>query len=245
MYNPFIHWPIGDDWDDHLARGSTGGIDYKVGVGSVIRAPIGGNLVNLPNNGSLGNTARLVFNGDGDSIEFAHLSRFVTARNGVEEGDIIGYTGGAKGSPGAGLSTGPHLHVHAIVNGRRINWLSLLSGGASGGGIITIPVESENYDMGYAVLFHLPKDGRASGTPEQYVNGRGTGDDMEWPTYNDQWFVQTEPDGPLKWVRYPGTPTALVKAGVPVVETDAVTLRDKAIHIFGHVPEIGGEIRYR
>jgi len=245
MYNPFAKWPVSCDWKCHRDRGSLGGIDYPVGVGSIIRAPIGGNLHNIPLNGGNGNTAVLTYNGDGDRLEFLHLSRFTPARNGVREGEIIGYTGGAKGTVGSGNSTGPHLHVHAVVNGRRINWLSLLSGGAGGGGVITIPEESENYDMGYAVLFHLPKDGRASGTPEQYVNGRGTGADMEWPTYNDQWFVQTEPDGPLKWVRYPGTPTALVKAGVPVVETDAVTLRDKAIHIFGHVPEIGGEIRYR
>lgn len=39
-----------------------------------------------------------------------HLSRFVKTYGTVKEGGLIGYSGGAKGAEGSGLSTGPHVH---------------------------------------------------------------------------------------------------------------------------------------
>jgi murein DD-endopeptidase MepM/ murein hydrolase activator NlpD len=62
-----------------------------------------------------GNVAILT-RSDGLAFYHLHLSRFVTP-GAVKEGDIIGYSGGAKGAPGSGSSTGPHLHVNAYLHG--------------------------------------------------------------------------------------------------------------------------------
>lgn len=49
---------------------------------------------------------------------YAHLSSFV-ARAGdyINQGDLVGYSGGEAGTPGAGSSTGPHLHFQIMDGG--------------------------------------------------------------------------------------------------------------------------------
>ena len=122
---------ISDGWQDHLNRGSLGGIDYVVGVGTPIKAPTDGRTINIPNNGSGGHTVTL-YHANGFRTQFMHLSRFVNDGN-VKQGDIIGYTGGAKGSDGAGSSTGPHCHTHLITNGgTRVNPLKYVGQDFSG-----------------------------------------------------------------------------------------------------------------
>ena len=112
--------PISDGWNAHLQRGSLGGIDYAVPVGTPIHAPAAGHVENIPNNGTGGNTVSL-WHSDGSRTQFLHLSKFVNPGN-YKQGDIIGYSGGKKGAPGAGSSTGPHIHWHLILaNGRRVN----------------------------------------------------------------------------------------------------------------------------
>jgi murein DD-endopeptidase MepM/ murein hydrolase activator NlpD len=52
---------------------------------------------------------------DGTKLRYAHLSG-VDIQDGdrVNAGQIVGRSGGARGSPGAGNSTGPHLHYEVI-----------------------------------------------------------------------------------------------------------------------------------
>lgn len=118
--NTLSKYPITDGWADHIARGSLGGIDFACPVGTPIPAPCDGRIDNTPNNGSAGNTVTL-WHDDGSRDQFMHLSRFV-GEGRVKQGDIIGYSGGKKGAPGAGSSTGPHIHWHYILkSGKRVN----------------------------------------------------------------------------------------------------------------------------
>ena len=121
IYNNYFEGSrISDGWQEHLNRGSSGGIDYAVGVGTPIKAPTDGRISNIPNNGGGGHTVNL-HHANGFRTQFMHLSSFVSEVN-VNQGDIIGYTGGAQGSAGAGNSTGPHCHTHLITDGgSRVN----------------------------------------------------------------------------------------------------------------------------
>lgn len=111
-HNPFTAYQVTDNWEAHLARGSKGGTDYAMPVGTALPAVADGVLSNLPDNGSGGNTA-VITHADGSKTVYMHLSKFTDPRT-VKEGEIIGYSGGEKGAPGAGNSTGPHLHIHGV-----------------------------------------------------------------------------------------------------------------------------------
>jgi len=55
---------------------------------------------------------------DGSLSRYAHLSKIsVAAGSKISPGQVIGYTGGAAGAPGAGNSGGPHLHFEYLPAG--------------------------------------------------------------------------------------------------------------------------------
>ena len=115
MLNPWDDkYPLVCDWACHIARGSSGGDDYAMPVGTPILASFDGNLTNRPplQYPASGNVAILT-RPDGVAFYHLHLSQFV-APGPYREGNIIGYSGGALGAPGSGQSTGPHLHVNAF-----------------------------------------------------------------------------------------------------------------------------------
>lgn len=101
------------NWACHIARGSAGGTDYAMSVGTPVRASYDGMLVNRPpvQYPDSGNTA-ILYRNDGLGFYHLHLSAFVLGGP-VKQGDTIGYSGGAVGTPGSGQSTGPHLHINA------------------------------------------------------------------------------------------------------------------------------------
>ncbi|SCL29609.1 Peptidase family M23 [Micromonospora pallida] len=134
FYNPFTGYPITETWEGHLARGSLGGIDYGMPVGTRLPAAGGGVVYNDPDNGTGGYTA-VIHHDNGYKTQYLHLSGFVVA-NGtrVAMGDIVGLSGGYPGAPGSGSSTGPHLHWHMNdPSGTRINPLAFLGGDAPPG----------------------------------------------------------------------------------------------------------------
>lgn len=133
FYNPFTAYPITGTWQEHLDRGSLGGIDYGMGVGTRLPAAGGGVVTNNPDNGTGGYTVTIRHD-NGYLTQYLHLSQFLLP-NGtrVGMGEIVGLSGGAVGAPGSGSSTGPHLHWHMInPNGTRINPLVYLGGGGTG-----------------------------------------------------------------------------------------------------------------
>ena len=116
--NPFTQYRMSDSWEGHISRGnSRGGLDYAMGIGTPITAPINGRLENRPNSGNgRGNWIRF-HHGDGWIDEFLHLKDggFVAEGN-YSQGQVIGYSGNT------GDSTGPHVHWHLVApDGTRVN----------------------------------------------------------------------------------------------------------------------------
>ncbi|WP_203909470.1 peptidoglycan DD-metalloendopeptidase family protein [Rhizocola hellebori] len=128
IYNPFAGYPITDGWQEHLARGSLGGIDFAMPVGTGLPACGAGTVTNTPFNGTGGHTVT-ISHAEGYRSQYLHLSQFLLANGtGVGAGAIVGLSGGAAGAPGSGSSTGPHVHWHMInPAGVRINPLEYIA----------------------------------------------------------------------------------------------------------------------
>ena len=137
MPNPFAGYPISDDWAAHRARGSLGGTDWATPVGTPIYAPNPGEVRYEYGNGSGGYIISLsLANSPGYVLQFLHCSAFAGSNRYVSEGELIGYTGGAKNAPGSGSSTGAHVHVHLVdPNGVRedvLPWFASSSPASNG-----------------------------------------------------------------------------------------------------------------
>ncbi|OGL71124.1 hypothetical protein A3C17_01270 [Candidatus Uhrbacteria bacterium RIFCSPHIGHO2_02_FULL_53_13] len=97
------------------------GLDMAVPQKSPVRAAAPGYVAWTRTGRSYGNYI-MVIHTNGIATLYAHLSGFnVTADQFVERGETIGFSGGMPGTPGAGLSTGPHLHFEVRENGIPVN----------------------------------------------------------------------------------------------------------------------------
>lgn len=87
------------------------GIDLAVSVGTPIYAPVSGSMQCRFQKGRAGLYVTIT---SGNFVYiFMHLSRATLSEGSsgsVREGQVIGYSGGAKGQRNSGSSTGPHLH---------------------------------------------------------------------------------------------------------------------------------------
>jgi hypothetical protein len=126
-------YPISDGWAVHIARGSLGGIDYAVPEYSPIYAPTAGWTEAIKGNGTGGWYIKFTHDpgngglGPGWRDEFLHVARF-KPNDYYGQGAVIGYSGGQPGHPGAGSSTGPHIHWHLIDgSGTRVNPLDYIT----------------------------------------------------------------------------------------------------------------------
>lgn len=97
------------------------GIDLPVAQGTPVFATQDGQVIFASNAGAYGNLVK-INHGAGTETRYGHLSRFAVEDGAsVKKGDIIGYSGGKPGTPGAGRSTGAHLHYEVRVNGKPVD----------------------------------------------------------------------------------------------------------------------------
>jgi murein DD-endopeptidase MepM/ murein hydrolase activator NlpD len=90
-----------------------GGIDYAMPVGTPVLAAADGivDTVTTQANSARSYGLYVVLKHEGFYTYYAHLSKsLVKVGDQVRQGQTIALSGGAKGAPGAGSSTGPHLH---------------------------------------------------------------------------------------------------------------------------------------
>ncbi len=104
------------------------GIDIRAPVGTPVKAAAGGYVAWNKRGRLYGNYTMLIHPGNIATV-YAHLLRFLGRPDTyVERGSVIGQSGGRPGDPGAGLSTGPHLHFEVRQNGIPVNPETYLPG---------------------------------------------------------------------------------------------------------------------
>ena len=135
----------------HKNRGSLGGTDYAVGLGTPVYAMFSG-MARYRVAGTGGWTISIERDVDHQVGELMHLSRangFVLggARLAVTEGDLVAWSGGVKGAPGSGSATGPHLHAHVYVNGTRYGMEEYLANPDWAGGGTPITMRKRDLTM--------------------------------------------------------------------------------------------------
>jgi murein DD-endopeptidase MepM/ murein hydrolase activator NlpD len=134
-YLPVQEMRVSAGADQQRGKVQHGAIDISVPVGSPVYAIADGiidkydfpNLIYDGSNGKCGNQIAMIFeHPESESgwswANYCHLS---APAQGIQEGDfvkggtLIGYSGGKPGDPGAGNTTGPHLHLRIQPGDRK------------------------------------------------------------------------------------------------------------------------------
>ncbi len=102
------------------------GLDIRASQGTAVLAAAPG-IVASTKTGRLYGNYIVVIHANGMSTLYAHLSSMlVSPEQFVERGQTVGLSGGVRGTRGAGLSTGPHLHFEVRSEGIPVNPLDYL-----------------------------------------------------------------------------------------------------------------------
>ncbi len=94
-------------------------IDLALTVGTPLRAITSGRIIAAARDGGNCGGTVVLHGDDGATYTYCHLSAItVTISDRVATGQLLGASGGQPGTPGAGRSTGPHLHLQVQAAGR-------------------------------------------------------------------------------------------------------------------------------
>ena len=99
---------------EHIAAGLGAAEDTVASIGTPVYAPFDGTIETYWGTQG-GNWSRLIRE-NGDRIEMAHLSAYVVQSGKIKEGELIAYTGNT-----GSITTGPHLHLQILRNGKRLD----------------------------------------------------------------------------------------------------------------------------
>jgi murein DD-endopeptidase MepM/ murein hydrolase activator NlpD len=102
-------------------------VDIPGQQGSAIHAPADGYMIRYRDAG-MGYSYIVLYHGEGMTTVYGHVTGCTLAEGQhIKRGDVVGYSGGAPGTKGAGwLTTGPHLHFEVRINGNPVNPMSYL-----------------------------------------------------------------------------------------------------------------------
>jgi murein DD-endopeptidase MepM/ murein hydrolase activator NlpD len=106
-YGPRTHPVTGQPGKLH------GGIDVGTPTGTPLALNAPGQILAAGNYGGYGFMQDVWIPSHNIQLRLAHLSEFVKRTGEFAAGEVISKTGGAAGTPGAGSSSGPHLHFEA------------------------------------------------------------------------------------------------------------------------------------
>jgi len=110
------------------------GIDYACPVGTQAQSISDGVVSKIANDPMLGENVRVTASGSREWV-YGHLSQVnVSTGQHVSSGDVLGLTGGVPGTPGAGHSTGAHLHLTLLHNGTPVDPSVMIGTASSDGG---------------------------------------------------------------------------------------------------------------
>ena len=133
-----------------------GGIDVGVPTGTAIGLNVPGEIVFAGTAGGYGYVIDAWVPSLGAQFRLAHLSRFFKKSGTFTAGEALGETGGAKGHPGAGSSTGPHLHYE----------IDTTKGGSGYGG-------ARDPELLSKLSKHIMMGSMSQGTGEEETEGEG------------------------------------------------------------------------
>ena len=105
------------------------GIDLQAQTGTELYSPGYGKVVksDMGYNGGCGGSIWIEHE-NGLESRFCHCSKInVKSGDKVKRGQLLGLTGGGKSDPGAGLSTGSHLHYTLAKNGTLVDPLDYVN----------------------------------------------------------------------------------------------------------------------
>lgn len=122
-----IYWPFsqsliteGFGWAD-WRQGVHDGIDFGVRQGTELRATASG-VIRNNDAGARDGAGVDITTPDGWTVRHWHVSKFLLPNGStVNAGDVIALSGGAKGTWGAGFSTGAHLHWGVKTGARYVD----------------------------------------------------------------------------------------------------------------------------
>lgn len=127
----FAGWPepgilyVTGTFDEVRAGVRHGALDIALPVGFTLDAGAAGHVSRAQaataSYGGRGRNVAIDYD-DGVVAEYFHMSS-VTAREGqaVEEGEVVGLSGGAVGDGGGGYTGGPHLHYAVSIDGQPVD----------------------------------------------------------------------------------------------------------------------------